>query len=138
MCPKARIRGVRPTEFYSQNFEENGADFGSTVVRDNSKPHTGKYSGKITNAGSAEVIGHSEHYLFLDSSSPRKYTYSGWVYSNGPSTQLFLFMYNATEGGYFTYSDAVGTSVINKWTYISKTFTLQTDVVKLRLRIDNN
>lgn len=136
--PVAVIDNAPSSMVYHQDFEEPMVDFEANLVRDASRSHTGRYSGRIINSGVPEEVSHSSRYLTIDPTGPRKFTYSGWVYSTGPSTQIHLFMYKAGETGYFTYVDAAGTSVTNKWAYISKTFTLPADVVKVRLRLDND
>lgn len=134
----AEIQNAGLTEIYSQNFEENEIDHEATLVRQSSKIHTGKYAGLITNSTSTEKTSHSSKYLSLLTPLARFFTYSGWVYSDGPSAELFLFMYRAGETGYFSYVDNVQTMQTGKWTYLTRTFLVPADVVSMRLRLDNN
>lgn len=137
LYPVAKIVNASSSEFYSQNFEEN-ADFDGNVSRVNSRSHTGRYSGFISNSTTDEVVSHSNQYLNITSGKARLYNYSGWVYSEGPSVQLFLFMYRAGETNYFSYVDDVQTNQTGKWVYIQKNFLVPADVTRMRMRIDNN
>jgi len=140
LYPIAEIRNSAVNEFYLQNFEEPelGLDFEANVVNDNAQVHTGKYSGRIINPNATEFVSHSDKGITISLTAPKKFTYSGWVYSNGPSAQLHLFMFKAGETAYFSYVDAVQTTVINKWVYVKKDFLVPADVVYMKLRIDNN
>lgn len=138
--PIAEIKNSSINEFYSQNFEEPelGLDFEANVTYDNTKSHTGKYSGRIINPNATEFVSHSSKRLNISLTAPKKFTFSGWVYSSGPSVQLFLFMMKAGETGYNTYNDSMLTSVTNRWVYMKKEFLVPSDVVQLFLRLDNN
>ncbi|WP_448103702.1 carbohydrate binding domain-containing protein [Pedobacter panaciterrae] len=138
--PIAEVKNSTVNELYSQNFEEPelGLDFEANVVYDNTRAHTGKYSGRIINPNATEFVSHSSKRLDVILTAPKKFTFSGWVYSNGPSVQLFLFMMKAGETGYNTYYDHMQTTVTNKWVYMKKEFTVPADVVQMFLRLDNN
>jgi YD repeat-containing protein len=66
------------------------------------------------------------------------YHYAAWVYSNGPTADIFLFMKRAGETGYATYTDFVTTSTTGKWVYVEKDFLVPADVTQLNIRVDNN
>lgn len=127
-------------EVYLQNFEEPelGLDFEANMFYDSSKSHSGKYSGRLTNTSTAELVSHSSKWLNISLSAPKKFTYSGWIFSDGPPGQIHLFMMKAGETGYFSYVDAVTTTVTNKWVYVKKDFVVPADVVWLKLRVDND
>ncbi|WP_214225835.1 hypothetical protein [Pedobacter sp. B4-66] len=136
----AEIKNSAVNEFYSQNFEEPelGLDFEANVIYDNTRPHTGNYSGRIINPNATEMVSHSSKRLNISLAAPKKFTFSGWVYSNGPTVQLFLFMMKAGETGYNTYNDSMLTGVTNKWVYMKKDFLVPADVTQMFLRLDNN
>lgn len=138
--PIAEVKNSALNEFYLQNFEEPelGLDFEANVFYDNSRSHTGKYSGRIINSNSTEMVSHSSKRLNISLAAPKKFTFSGWVYSNGPTVQLFLFMMKAGETGYNTYNDHMLTAVTNKWVYMKKEFLVPADVTQMFLRLDNN
>lgn len=135
--PIAEVVNAKETEIFFDGFEESGTWDG--VVYDNTRSHTGKYAARIDNpTNSGEITYHSLKWLNVFHATPRKYKYTGWVYSNGPSVELFLFMKNPGETGYFSYVDAIATHVTNQWVYIEKEFTVPATVTQLNLRIDNN
>jgi len=135
--PIAEIVNAKSNEIDFNGFEEAGTWPGITAL-DATKPHTGKYSARIDNAGPGERVAHSAKLLTIALTTPTKFRYSGWFYSSGPSAELFLFMKRAGETGYFSYVDAIETYEIGKWVYVEKEFTVPADVVQLGLRIDNN
>jgi hypothetical protein len=138
--PIAEVKNSAVNEIYTQNFEEPelGLDFEANVVNDNAQVHTGKYSGRIINPNATEFVSHSSKRLNISLTAPKKFTFSGWVFSNGPSVQLFLFMMKAGETGYNTYYDHIQTTTTNKWVYMKKEFLVPADVVQMFLRLDNN
>lgn len=136
--PIAEVSNAQPLEFYTQSFEDAVIGFNTTVTRDNTKAHSGHYSGKIANTGTSEKVTESVDWLTLTPGAARMFTYSGWVYSDGPSAELLLFMYRAGETGYYTYADNVATSATGKWIYLNKSVRVPSDVVSMRMRVDNN
>lgn len=133
----AKAANAISNEIYHYSFEElNGFD--SNITRDSAKSHTGSYSGKIVNGTSGEIVSHSNTWLNISLAAPKKFVYSGWIYSTGPSAEIFLFMKRASEAGYFSYVDAIATSETGKWIYLEKEFIVPADVTKLSLRLDNN
>ncbi|HKG05284.1 MAG TPA: carbohydrate binding domain-containing protein, partial [Pedobacter sp.] len=136
--PVAAVKNASTSEFYNQNFEDKIIDFDQNLTLDSSRAHTGRYSAKISNTGSAEKISHSTTWIPVNLNSAKRYTFSGWVYSDNPSVQLFLFMLKSGETGYNSYNDHMQTTVKNKWVYMQKEFLVPGDVVSLYLRLDNN
>jgi YD repeat-containing protein len=127
-------------EIYQENFEE-GSSFSSILTRVSAsitdKVHTGKFSGKITASGASELVSLSK-LTFIPVGNLRRYRYSGWVYSTGPQTELFLFMKRQNETGYYSYVDSKVSNVINRWVYIEKEIDVPADVANLAIRVDNN
>jgi hypothetical protein len=134
----AQIKNASNGEYYFQNFEENTADFDPNLTVQNNRSHTGNSSGLINNTLVTEKTSHSGSYLNVNNTASRLFTYSGWIYSDGPSAELFLFMYKAGETGYYSYIDVTGTSSVGGWTFVTKDFMVPADVVKMRMRVDNN
>ena len=136
--PIAEVKNAKANEVYLDNLEERTdfPDWG--VSRDSVVVHSGKYSGRVDNSGSGEFVVHSNTTLQVSNSAPKKYHYSGWVFSTGPSIDLFLFMKRTGEGGYYSYVDNVSTAETGKWVYLSKDFLVPGDVTQLNLRVDNN
>lgn len=134
--PIAQVANAASNEVFFDGFEESGTWNG--VAYDGAQSHTGGQSGRIDKPTSGELTYHSTRWLSVALTAPVKFKYSGWVYSNGPGVEIFLFMKRAGETGYFTYVDAVSTSTTGKWVYLEKEYTVPADVVSLNVRIDNN
>ena len=105
---------------------------------DSTRKRTGNYSGKIENNSTSEKFVHSNYWMPISNSVPTEYTYSGWVYSDGPSAEIFLFMKTDTETSYYTLVTSVSTTVIGNWKFITATYNVPANIRKLNLRIDNN
>ncbi|HEV8286377.1 MAG TPA: carbohydrate binding domain-containing protein [Chitinophagaceae bacterium] len=136
--PIANAINAKSNEIFFNDFEQNGWDGSGLDAYDNSKKHTGKYSGRIDNAGPGEKVVHANDWLTFLLTHPTKFKYSGWVYSTGPSAEIFLFMKTATEQNYYTYVSSVTAYETNKWVYIEGEYTVPTNITRLNIRIDNN
>lgn len=136
--PIAEIKNASLNEFYHQNFEENTGGFDGDIALDNTRPHTGKNSLRIINPSTTEKVSHSTVMTPIVLTAPRKFVFSGWVYSDAPSVQLFLFMMKPGETSYFSYVDSQQITTTGKWTFIQKVTEVPADVTNLFLRLDNN
>lgn len=139
--PIAEAVNAKANEIYFADFEKNGWDVPIAwplSAYDNTKAHTGRYSGRIDNDGPGEKIVHADQWLTISLAQPTKFKYSGWVYSNGPSTEIYFFMKTATETNYFTDVVSVGTNQTNQWVYLEGEYTVPANITKLNLRLDNN
>jgi YD repeat-containing protein len=134
--PIASAANAAAGEIFFDSFEEGGTWNG--ITPDQTMFLTGRKAGKIDNPNSGELYFHSNTWLTVSLSQPTKFHYSGWVYSTGPSAEIFLFMKRAGEAGYYTYVDNIATSVTNKWVLIQKDFNVPADVTQLNIRVDNN
>lgn len=134
--PIAQVQNANFNECFFDAFENEGTWNGITY--DQTRSHTGRYSGKIVNQGPGELVLHSNTWLNISLSAPTKFKYSGWVYSDGPGAELFLFMKRAGETNYFTHVDNIATNVTGQWVYLEKEFTVPADITQLNIRIDNN
>ena len=134
--PIAMALNAASNEIYFSSFEEGG--WNANMQYDNAFSHCGSYSGKIVKTTTGELYSHSNTWLNISLTATQKYHYSGWVYSNGPSVQIYLFMKRANETGYYSYIDNIMTTVTNKWVYLEKDFDVPADVTQLNIRADNN
>jgi RHS repeat-associated protein len=110
----------------------------SFYTYDETKSYTGKTSLKLTNSTLIEQYVHSDKWIAIDNGEDTEYTYSAWVYSDGPQAELALFMKTPAETGYYTNVISVFTSVTNQWTKIEGTFLVPSYIKKLNIRLDNN
>ncbi|MFT3823036.1 MAG: hypothetical protein QM731_03915 [Chitinophagaceae bacterium] len=134
--PVAQVVNAAVNEIFYDGFEQTGSWDG--VVYDNTKSHTGKYSGRLDKPDAGEIVYHSWQWLTVSLTANKKFKYSGWIYSNGPSADIFLFMKNPGETGNYSYVDQVTTSVTGKWVYLEKEFEVPSSVIQLNIRVDNN
>ena len=111
--------------------------FGQPIY-DDSKAKSGKYSLKIHAPANTELTLHSDHWIPIDNPHGASYTFSGWVYSDGPTSQLFLFMNSETETGYYTIVADQYTEVTHQWGYMERTVYVPSHIKKLNIRVDNN
>jgi YD repeat-containing protein len=125
--------------FLFDGFEEADKWDSQLTLRDNTKKRTGEFAGKIDKPDAGEKISHNTQWLNIPQTTARKFKYSGWIYSNGPSAELVLLMKRANETGYSSYVDQVyAPSTLNKWVYVEKELSIPADVTQLNIRIDNN
>lgn len=101
------------------------------------KKHTGRYSGRIDKPTSGALQSHSNIWINVNLSAPTKFKYSGWVYSDGPTAYIYLYMKTASETGGYTYVDYVNTGLTHHWVYIEKEYTVPANITKLNIGIEN-
>lgn len=134
----AEAKNARANEIFVENFEEEASWDGGLTAYDPGFAHSGIVSGRIDKPAAGEQVTHSSKWLSLVLTAPKRFKYSGWVYSNGPSAQLWLFMKRSGETGYYSYIDQIETTVTGHWIYIEKDYEIPADVTQLGLRLDNN
>lgn len=137
--PVAKIENAAPSEVFHSNFEEN-LGWDAALTYDNQLSRTGLLAGRLTSSNPGnQSHSFSTTPLTIALTAPKKFVFSGWVYSEGPTAQLFLFMYKAGETGSFTYIDylAIEPIDLNKWVYLEKEIEVPADVVKLNYRLTN-
>ena len=105
---------------------------------DYTRPHLGRYAGRIDKLSSGELVCLSNNWLSVSLPAPKDSSFSGWIYSDGPGTELFLIMKRSGETGYYSYFDRVETTTTGKWVYIEKTTVVPADVTQMAVRLDNN
>lgn len=135
--PIAQVINASSNEIFFDSFEEaTGWDVYLTGY-DNTKSHSGRFAGKIVNNSSSEQISRSTKWLILKLPAPRKFKFSGWVFSNGPSVEMLLLIRRAGDADYSS-SERLETTVTGKWVYVEKEITVPADVIGVNLRLDNN
>ncbi|MHA4847814.1 carbohydrate binding domain-containing protein [Flavitalea antarctica] len=143
--PIAEVVNANANEVFHSNFEEGGWEgtpeaqiYSPITSYDNTRSHTGRYSGKIVNSLAGEYIVHSNTWITISNADSKKFKYAGWVYSTGPGTEIFLFMRRANETNYYSYVTSVATNETNKWVYLEGEYLVPADVTKLNIRLDCN
>jgi YD repeat-containing protein len=138
--PTAKAINAKSSEIFFDGFEETGKWGSGITLIDNTFKRTGLSSGKIDKQTVGEQTSQSTQWLSISLTAPKKFKYSGWVYSNAPSAEIFLFMRRATDppGASSSSDNVFFPSVLNKWVYVEKEVTVPADVVQLTLRVDNN
>lgn len=145
--PIAEAINAKSNEIFFDSFEEfagwsgvTGTAYGDAPISayDASTIHTGRYSARVEKLTSGEKYCHSDKTLSISLTQSTQFKYSGWIYSNGPSADIYLFMKRAGESFYYSYIDYVQTTTTNQWVYVEKTFTVPADVTQLNIRLDNN
>lgn len=134
---------VREGIFFDTMEKETGWQnyYPSIITFDNvfsNSDNGGTKSLKIDNPDTTEKVIHSEVWVQIDNNLPTEYTYSAWVYSDSPEAEMFLFMKDASETGYFTLIDNVVTNTVGNWHFVSKTVLVPANIKSLNIRLDNN
>lgn len=115
-----------------------GGEIFTKPVYDDSKSKTGKYSLKLYNPTTSLKSVHTDKWISISNTATTQYTYSGWVYSDGPDAQIQFFMKKDGEPEYFTNVDNYFVGTKNQWVYVEKTFNVPAHITKLNIRLDNN
>lgn len=143
--PIAVVKNAKPNEILFNSFEENTGWDAALTAYDATRSHTGKYSGRIDKPTAGEQYSLGTNWLYIPMrpvGQTVKYKYSAWVYSTGPSAELFLFMKTgdcmSTPSCYFTYVISVTTTVLNKWVLLEGEYDVPYNITFLNTRIDNN
>lgn len=139
------IVGATSTDIFNDGFESsNNWDslnqiYGTAVTAyDTSRKYSGNVSAKIEKLTAGEQCVHSNTWIAINNTQATEYVFSGWVYSNGPTADIYLFMKTSSETGYYTNVDYTSTVNTNQWVYIEKKVLVPANITKINLRIDNN
>lgn len=144
--PIAEAVNAAANEIFFSGFEERGWEgiigpqFADKPVSayDATFSRSGRVAARIDKPTSGEQYSHSDTKLNINLTASTKFKLSGWVYSNGPSADIYLFMYRNGETSYFSQVDYVNTTTVGKWVYLEKEITVPADMKQLNVRIDNN
>ncbi|MTH16408.1 FG-GAP-like repeat-containing protein [Flavobacterium sp. LC2016-01] len=104
---------------------------------DNTKAYTGTNSLRINTNNTSVSYVQSDVSVAINNSIDTEYTFSGWVYSDGPGAQITLFMLKEGETFYYTNVKSSSTNVTNQWYYINETFLVPANIRNISLRLDN-
>ncbi|MFT4092589.1 MAG: hypothetical protein QM640_03030 [Niabella sp.] len=131
--PIAEAINAGSSEIYATSFEEGGWD--ANMSYSTTHVHGGDKAGYINKATSGELYSHATRHCAVNLTAAKKFHYSGWIYSGGPSTQIFLYA-KSTSGTIST--DYVASSATGKWTLLEKDYTVPAGTAEIWLRVDNN
>jgi RHS repeat-associated protein len=95
----------------------------------------GKVSLKIKNKTFNPSSILSEVWIPINNTSITEYTYSGWVYSSSPQSEMGLILKDAA--GNLTY-DNLTDNTVGQWKFVTKTVNVPANVKKLCFRLGNN
>ncbi|GGB73290.1 hypothetical protein GCM10007424_11490 [Flavobacterium suaedae] len=73
--------------------------------------------------------------LIIDNPTTTEYTYSAWLYSNGPNVNLTLKM--KSSSGYITETIGVGTTTRMEWVKLEGTVNVPANIVSLNIQLKN-
>jgi YD repeat-containing protein len=140
--PIAKVVNAEYNEIFFDSFEENdlsgkwwtwlGTWSNSTI-----RSKTGELSLRSTNNSESEVFIYTPE-LLIDNRISKKYKASCWVYSHGPSAQLFLFYSDTDQIQDYTDAEYVTISTTGKWTYLEVELTVPSTAKSIFARVDNN
>ncbi|SFZ93394.1 hypothetical protein SAMN05428642_103108 [Flaviramulus basaltis] len=88
-----------------------------------------------------ENVAHSNDWITISNTQTTDYIYSAWVYLenvSGNQADIFLFMNEPNETGYYTLIDSQTTSTKGVWVYLEKKVSVPPNISELNIRIDNN
>lgn len=99
--------------------------------------HTGDRSIKLRSDSPAEKMIFSEINVPIDNAVATEYTYSAWVYSDGPQAEMFMYMRNEGETGYNVAFDGVQSNQTGLWKLVERTVLVPANIKSLSIRLDN-
>jgi len=108
------------------------------ITYDTTKKVSGEHSIKLTASTPEEIMVFSEKQIPIDNASDTYYTYSAWMFSEGPQAEVFLYMKSAEETSSFTLVDNIRDSTTGIWKFVTKTFLVPANMKYLSIRLDNN
>lgn len=154
----AKATNALSTEIFHSNFEERTGQWDSYLNYDGGMYRTAWVPGRIVHTGDVsgtmstnnpQEQAHSFSSTLTISPRARKFVFSGWVYSEGPAAQLWLFLnrpaaqradgtidyYNGFNNQLFPI--AISTNQTGRWVYLEKEVDVPADVTLLTLRLTN-
>jgi hypothetical protein len=149
--PIAKVDNAIATEIFHSNFEEGlgwqtsaTPNVSTNFSYDTQRLRTGKKAG-VMNCPNPQDMNHSFSTtpLTISLTASKKFVLSGWVYSEGPTAQLWLFMYQPGQTGYgYTQVDWVALNPqlpgsTNKWVYLQKEIDVPASITSLNVRLTN-
>ncbi len=136
--PIAKVVNAESDKIFFNGFEDKSGWSNNTY--DENFSHSGSISGKIVKTTSGERTSFCNQKIDLTLSESTIFKFSGWVYSDGPSADIYLFwrpdrsdeLYNGASCTH------IRTTVTGKWTYIEKEVSIPSNTQRMYVRIDNN
>lgn len=170
----AKVENAAPNEIFASSFEEDNTAFNVPIpastwdtyqlrfesTNSDGLParnvaHTGRLAGAMYTYNMQDQA-HAFGATLTVAPQARKFVLSGWVYTTGPSAQIWLFMnraaakrsdgtidyYNGYNNGLMPIAlasdkDATGKNVTGKWLYLEKEIDVPSDVTYLGVRLTN-
>ncbi len=126
--PIAKVENAVSNETFFTSFEGEEEDLMSLVIDDcvTTRSYSGDRSLEYTLSNPSQSIWERRYEVFklkpVISGLPKRYRYSGWVYSNGPKAVVSLYFKKA-NGVYNSVGNA-NTTVTNQWIYVEGEYTL--------------
>jgi YD repeat-containing protein len=149
--PIAKVDNAAPNEIFHSNFEERmGWETNATpnaytnFTYDTQQLRTGTTAGIMICPNPGDM-NHSfgTAPLTISLAGPKKFILSGWIYSEGPTAQLWLFMYQGGQTRYnYSQYDWVAINPqlpgsTNKWVYLQKEIEVPANITGLNVRLTN-
>jgi len=127
-------------EVYYEGFEDRPIMDGWEQYGYSNFARTGNISLRIDKPTQGEAYFFGP-YLDINNALAKKYKYSCWVYSQGPSTQLFFFMKPNTDSDRYSsgwQTVDLNNTKINEWVYLEGEISVPANMKRIYLRVDNN
>ncbi len=149
--PIAKVENADVSQIFHSNFEEGlGWQTSATPSAytnfsyDTQQSRTGTTAG-VMYCPDPQNMNHSFSTtpLTISLTATKKFVLSGWVYSEGPTAQLWLFMYQPGQTGYnYTQVDYVAINPstpgnTNQWVYLEKEIDVPASITSLNCRLTN-
>ena len=123
---------------FSDGFESSNGWSTSLDSYDTTRFKSGAVSGKIVKTTAGEKVVHSNIWTPINNSEATEYIFSGWIYSDNPSADLFFFEKKEGETGYFTKVEYIRTTTKNQWVYVEKKVIVAANIRTINIRLCNN
>ncbi|WP_460586559.1 hypothetical protein, partial [Hymenobacter arcticus] len=139
--PIAKIDNAAPNEVFHSNFEEGTGWETDYFAYTSLRARTGSNAGVIISDREGDQYhSFSTTPLAISLTATKKYVLSGWVYSEGPTAQLWLFLYQPGKTRY-EFSDYVYVALdradTGKWVYLQKEVDVPPGITGLNCRLTN-
>lgn len=138
--PIAIVSNAAHNMIYHTSFEDEPMIKGTVHSFSDTRSKAGKYSLLISKYPPNESYSWTP-FVDVDLTETVKYKYSCWVYSDGPSADLYFFMKPNLDDDFYStgwkayYQRATET---NKWVYLEGEVDVPASTKRLYLRVDNN
>lgn len=138
--PIAKVENAKSSEIYHTSFEDRPLIKGARQSFDMTRAKTGRYSLLLSKTPPNETYSWAP-FVDVDLTKTVRYKYSCWVYSDGPSADLYFFMKPNRDNEYYSSGwSAVykRTTSLNQWVYLEGEVDVPATTKRIYLRVDNN